>query len=133
MGEFLKIRDLKMVDVRKYDGVENGKEAWTFLGYDIVSFDEEGKAVSILAAEETKYDVLKKVYSEEFKRDFYDHSGISIGDIRVKVVENENTQEAFIGRLPVTTKSKIRERLDKQAGFYFLHYQPVKVKKIGSK
>ena len=65
MGDFLEIfyvKDLKMVDVRKYEGLENGKHAWTFLGYDIVMQDKEGKAVSILASEETKYDFLKKMY-----------------------------------------------------------------------
>lgn len=132
MGEFLKTRDLKMVDVRKYEGVQDGMEAWTFLGYDIVSFDEEGKAVSVVASEETKYDVLKKAFSKEFNREYYDHSGLNIGDVRVKVIENENTKTAFVGSLPRVTRGTILAKIEKQPGFYFLHHhENAKVKKIG--
>ena len=137
MGDLLKTRDLKMVDIRKYDGVQDGMNAWTFLGYDIVSFDAEGKAVSVLADEETKYDVLKPTYSEKHKREVLDHAGIIVGDIRAKVVDNRRVEESFLGELPYTTKENIQERLDRQKGFYFLHYNDeiknAKVKSIGSK
>ena len=137
MGELLRTRNLKMVDVRKYDGVQDGMNAWTFLGYDIVSFDAEGKAVSVLAEEETSYDVLRPTYSENHKREVLDHTGILVGDIRVKVVENANLEESFLGVLPFTTKKDIQKRLDRQKGFYFLHYNDelknAKVKSIGTK
>ena len=137
MGDLLKTRNLKMVDIRKYDGVQDGMNAWTFLGYDIVSFDDEGKAVSVLADEETKYDVLKTTYSEKHKREVLDHAGIIVGDIRAKVVDNRRVEESFLGELPYTTKKNIQERLDRQKGFYFLHYNDeiknAKVKSIGSK
>ena len=137
MGDLLKTRNLKMVDIRKYDGVQDGMNAWTFLGYDIVSFDDEGKAVSVLADEETKYDVLKPTYSEKHKREVLDHAGIIVGDIRAKVVDNRRVEESFLGELPYTTKENIQERLDRQKGFYFLHYNDeiknAKVKSIGSK
>lgn len=137
MGDLLKTRDLKMVDIRKYDGVQDGMNAWTFLGYDIVSFDAEGKAVSVLADEETKYDVLRPTYSEKHKREVLDHAGIIVGDIRAKVVDNRRVEESFLGELPYTTKENIQERLDRQKGFYFLHYNDeiknAKVKSIGSK
>ena len=137
MGDLLKTRNLKMVDIRKYDGVQDGMNAWTFLGYDIVSFDDEGKAVSVLADEETKYDVLKPTYSEKHKREVLDHAGIIVGDIRAKVVDNRRVEESFLGELPYTTKENIQERLDRQKGFYFLHYndeiKSAKVKSIGSK
>ena len=137
MGELLRTKSLRMVDVRKYDGVQDGMQAWTFLGYDIVSFDEEGKAVSVLADEETKYDVLKPTYSEVHKREVLDHSGILVGDIRAKVVENRRVEESFLGEFSYTSKEKIQERLDLQKGFYFLHYndeiKSAKVKSLGSK
>ena len=137
MGDLLKTRNLKMVDIRKYDGVQDGMNAWTFLGYDIVSFDAEGKAVSVLADEETKYDVLRPTYSEKHKREVLDHAGIIVGDIRAKVVDNRRVEESFLGELPYTTKENIQERLDRQKGFYFLHYNDeiknAKVKSIGSK
>ena len=137
MGDLLKTRNLKMVDIRKYDGVQDGMNAWTFLGYDIVSFDAEGKAVSVLADEETKYDVLSPTYSEKHKREVLDHAGIIVGDIRAKVVDNRRVEESFLGELPYTTKENIQERLDRQKGFYFLHYNDeiknAKVKSIGSK
>ena len=137
MGDLLKTRNLKMVDIRKYDGVQDGMNAWTFLGYDIVSFDDEGKAVSVLADEETKYDVLRPTYSEKHKREVLDHAGIIVGDIRAKVVDNRRVEESFLGELPYTTKENIQERLDRQKGFYFLHYndeiKSAKVKSIGSK
>ena len=137
MGDLLKTRNLKMVDIRKYDGVQDGMNAWTFLGYDIVSFDAEGKAVSVLADEETKYDVLRPTYSEKHKREVLDHAGIIVGDIRAKVVDNRRVEESFLGELPYTTKKNIQERLDRQKGFYFLHYNDeiknAKGKSIGSK
>lgn len=137
MGDLLKTRNLKMVDIRKYDGVQDGMNAWTFLGYDIVSFDAEGKAVSVLADEETKYDVLKPTYSEKHKCEVLNHAGIIVGDIRAKVVDNRRVEESFLGELPYTTKENIQERLDRQKGFYFLHYndeiKSAKVKSIGSK
>lgn len=137
MGELLRTKNLRMVDVRKYDGVQDGMQAWTFLGYDIVSFDEDGKAISVLADEETKYDVLKPTYSEVYKREVLDHSGILVGDIRVKVVENRRVEESFLGEFSYTSKEKIQERLDRQKGFYFLHYndeiKSAKVKSLGSK
>ena len=137
MGDLLKTRNLKMVDIRKYDGVQDGMNAWTFLGYDIVSFDAEGKAVSVLADEETKYDVLSPTYSEKHKREVLDYAGIIVGDIRAKVVDNRRVEESFLGELPYTTKKDIQERLDRQKGFYFLHYNDeiknAKVKSIGSK
>ena len=131
MGEILKVRDLKMVDVRKYEGVQDGMEAWTFLGYDIVSFDEEGKAVSVVAEEETKYDVLKKAFSKQFNREYYDHSGLAIGDVRAKVVEDSRTVAAFIWNVPRVTRDDILAKIDKQPGFYFLHHNDdTKVKKM---
>lgn len=137
MGELLRTRNLKMVDVRKYDGVQDGMNAWTFLGYDIVSFDAEGKAVSVLAEEETSYDVLRPTYSETYKREVLDHTGILVGDIRVKVVDNRRVEESFLGEFPYTSKEKIQKRLDRQKGFYFLHYNDelknAKVKSFGSK
>jgi len=137
MGDKLEVRKLRMVDIRKYDGVQDGMEAWTFLGYDIVSFDEDGKAVSALANEETKYDVLKASYSEKYKREVIDHSGIMIGEVRAKVVDNRKVEAAFLGDVPFTTKEEIQGRLDRQKGFYFLHYnddlKQAKVKSIGSR
>lgn len=140
MGDFLEIfyvKDLKMVDVRKYDGVENGRYAWTFLGYDIVATDKEGRAVSILADEETKYDFLQKLETTKGVKgiDYYDHEGINVGDIRVKPVDN--TRLEIFGRLPVVSKSAIKSWIDRRPGFSFLHYKPVKgtgnVKSLGSK
>ena len=110
MGDLLKTRNLKMVDIRKYDGVQDGMNAWTFLGYDIVSFDAEGKAVSVLADEETKYDVLSPTYSEKHKREVLDHAGIIVGDIRAKVVDNRRVEESFLGELPYTTKKDIQDK-----------------------
>ena len=137
MGDLLNTRSLRMVDVRKYDGVQDGMNAWTFLGYDIVSFDAEGKAVSVLAEEETSYDVLSPTYSETYKREVLDHTGILVGDIRVKVVDNRRVEESFLGEFPYTSKEKIQKRLDRQKGFYFLHYNDelknAKVKSIGTK
>jgi len=137
MGEIFRTKDLELVDVRKYDGVQDGMEAWIFLGYDIVSFDAEGKAVSVVALEETKYDVLKKVFSEKFNRHYYNHSNLNVGDVRVKVVENANTKSAFIGSLPIVTKAKILEKIEEQPEFYFLHHEVIKetgkVKSLGSK
>ena len=140
MGDFLEIfyvKDLKMVDVRKYEGLENGKHAWTFLGYDIVMQDKEGKAVSILASEETKYDFLKKIDNPAGVKgiDYFDHEGINIGDVRVKPVINDRIE--IFGRLPLVSKSAIKSWVDKRPGFSFLHYKPVKemgnVKSLGSK
>lgn len=140
MGDFLEIfyvKDLKMVDVRKYDGVENGRHAWTFLGYDIVATDKEGRAVSILAEEETKYDFLQKLETTKGVKgiDYYDHEGINVGDIRVKPIENDRIE--IFGRLPVVSKSAIKSWIDRRPGFSFLHYKPVKetgkVKSLGNK
>ena len=140
MGEFLEIfyvKDLKMVDVRKYDGLESGKHAWTFLGYDIVVQDKEGKAVSILASEETKYEFLNKVDNPNGVNgiDYFDHDGINVGDVRVKPVDNDRIE--IFGRLPLVSKSAIKSWIDKRPGFSFLHYKPaneqVKVKSLSSK
>lgn len=137
MGELLRVKNLRMVDIRKYDGVQDGMEAWIFLGYDIVSFDKEGKAVSVLASEETKYDVLKEEYNAKYGREVIDHSGIEIGKIMAKPVNNRNVEEVFLGEIPMTTKKEIQRRLDRQKGFYFLHYnddlKQAKVKSLGSR
>lgn len=129
MGEFLEIynaRDLKMVDVRRYEGIESGKHAWTFLGYDVVSTDKDGKAVSILAQEEVKYDYLKKVDNPDGIKgiDYFDHSDISVGDIRVRTIDAERLE--IFGRFPVVSKSAIKTWIDKRPGFSFLHYKSVK-------
>ena len=66
-----------------------------------------------------------------------DHIGIEIGDVRVKVVDNNHVEESFLGSLLLTTKNGIQKRLSGQKEFYFLHYNDelknVKVKSIGTK
>jgi hypothetical protein len=37
---------LRLVDVRKYNGVEDGMQSWTFLGYDVVTKELNGKTIT---------------------------------------------------------------------------------------
>lgn len=127
MGDYFdlyNVRDLKMVDVRKYCGIEDGRHAWIFLGYDVVKTNKEGKAVSIFSSEETEYDYLLLNRDEERNREYYDHDGVAVGDVRVKVIDNPYLE--VFGKMPVTSKANIKSWIDKHPGFYFLHYQPVK-------
>ena len=40
MRELYDVVNLRLVDVRKYNGVEDGCQSWTFLGYDVVKLDK---------------------------------------------------------------------------------------------
>ena len=99
--------------------------------------DKEGKAVSILASEETKYDFLKKIDNPAGVKgiDYFDHEGINIGEVRVKPVINDRIE--IFGRLQLVSKSAIKSWVDKRPGFSFLHYKPVKetgkIKSLNSK
>ena len=132
--ELYDVVNLRFLDVRKYNGVEDGLNSWTFLGYDVVKVDKDGSATSILAEEETCYEFLKPLNGDK-ECGIYDHDGILVGDIRIKVIERDSLN--IFGRLPVVSKAHIKSWIDKRPGFSFLHYQPkkesVKVKKLGEK
>ena len=132
--ELYDVVNLKLVDVRKYNGVEDGLNSWTFLGYDVVKVDREGNATSILAEEETCYEFLKPLNGDK-ESGIYDHNGILVGDVRVKLIERPSLD--IFGRLPVVSKAHIKNWIDKRPGFSFLHYKPKKenskVKKLGEK
>lgn len=133
MKELYDVVNLRLVDVRKYNGVEDGHQSWTFLGYDVVKLDNVFSATSILAEEETKYGVLMPMDNEKYPG-LFDHEGLEIGDIRVKIIDRP--QLGIFGMLPVVSKDKIKKWIDKRPGFYFLHYHPQeenKVKKLGEK
>ena len=122
---------LRLVDVRKYNGVEDGMQSWTFLGYDVVKVLENGDAVSILAKDEIGYKFLKPI-SDEKDCPFFDHSGINLGDIRIKVIDN--TQDDVLGNKPFVSSRRIKKWIDNNTQFYFLNYQykeNAKVKKLG--
>ena len=125
--------NLRFVDVRKYNGVEDGCHSWTFLGYDVVELDKMGKAKSILAEDETCYDILKPIDGNE-KLGLYDHKGILNGDVRIKVIDRP--QLGIFGNSLVVDEENIKEWIKKRPEFYFLHYQQQeqgKVKKLGEK
>ena len=124
---------LRLVDVRKYNGVEDGMQSWTFLGYDVVKVLENGDAVSILAEDKTDYKFLKPI-NDEKDCPFFDHSGLNLGDIRIKIIEN--TQDDVLGNKPFVSMRRIKKWIEANPNFYFLNYQykeSVKVKKLGEK
>jgi hypothetical protein len=133
MRELYDVVNLRLVDVRKYNGVEDGCQSWTFLGYDVVKLDNAFSTTSILAEEETKYEVLRPMDKDKYPG-YFDHEGLVVGDIRVKIVDRHRLE--IFGMLPVVSKENIKKWIDKRPGFYFLHYHPQeenKVKKIGEK
>ena len=69
-----------LVTIRKYDGVENGAQAWTFLSYAIVKDLEDNKAVCY-RNENIEYEYIKAI--EPHNNGFYDYSDVNIGDIRI--------------------------------------------------
>ncbi len=84
MGLYFR-KEVDLVEVRRYCGVEDGRNAWEFLGYDFILKEKDGKnGISILASEPTKYQYLP-IISDRNKRGcgLYDHSGVEVGDIRV--------------------------------------------------
>jgi hypothetical protein len=126
--KFYNVSDLKVVDVRKYNGIEDGSYSWTFLGYDVVKVGLDGKANSIFEDVIEEYDFLKPIKDSKYIC-FYDHSGILIGDIRVKEVEH--LQKDLFGILPCVSKNHIQNWINKNPNYEFLHYKPnAKVKKL---
>ena len=94
---------------------------------------ENGDACSILAQDNLEYKFLKPI-SLEKDCPFFDHSGIKIGDIRVKVIDN--AEKDILGNNPLVSMKRIKKNIEAKKEFYFLHYQAKeqgKVKKLGEK
>lgn len=149
MGDFFtlfNVKDLNLVEVRSYCGIEGNQHAWIFLGYDVVRTDENGKAISVLAKENKEYDYLKKInFDDEENRkkyvvktnfndismDYYDHDGLVEGDIRVKVVEN--ARERVFGKKPIVSVYDIKRNIEKNSNLYFLHQSKKESAKVKEK
>ena len=114
--EIFETANLRLVDVRKYNGVEDGYQSWTFLGYDVVKVLENGEACSILAQDNLEYKFLKPI-SLEKDCPFFDHSGIKIGDIRVKVIDN--AEKDILGNNPLVSMKRIKKNIEAKKEFYF--------------
>ena len=56
--ELYDVVNLRFVDVRKYNGVEDGLNSWTFLGYDVVKVDRNGKATRTTKSKSSKNTTL---------------------------------------------------------------------------
>ena len=126
--EFYNTSVLKVVDVRKYNGIEDGAHSWTFLGYDVVKVELDGKANSIFGDGNEDYEFLKMMTEEKYCG-FYDHRLILVGDIRIKEVEH--LQKDVFGILPFVSKNHIQNWINKNPNYEFLYYKPnVKVKKL---
>ena len=132
MKELYAVSNLNMVEIRRYNGIEHGHQSWTFLGYDVVKINYMFNATSILADDEKTYEVLRPL-DKEGSTGLYDHEGILIGDVRVKVIDD--SQLGIFGRLPYVSKKSIEKWIDKRPDFYFPNYQSEKgkVKKLGQK
>lgn len=133
MGDYFnlyRVEDLKLVDVRKYCGVEDGRHAWIFLGYDVVRTGENGQAISILTDDVKEYDYLKLTHDER-NRQYYDHTNIVSGDVRVK--EHDGEALGIFGKGTVVSRAHIKTWIDEHSDFYFLNYSPAENEKVKSK
>jgi len=114
--------DLDVVDIRKYVGVQDGFETWILLGFDVVLTNDEGKAFSIFS-DEVSYEYLKKIYVDSRKRDFYDHRGLEIGDVRAKVLDKHKI--GIFGNSQLVSDIDIKAWISEHPGFHFLNYEKV--------
>ena len=122
---------LRLVDVRKYNGVEDGMQSWIFLGCDVVKVLENGDAISILAEDKICYKFLKPINDEKYCA-FFDHSGLNLGDIRIKVIDN--VKDDIWGNKPFVSLRRIKKWIEANPDLHFLNYQYIenaKVKKLG--
>lgn len=98
-------KELEMVEVRKYSGVEDNKHAWIFLGYDFVKKEKNGKARSILAKDDVEYDYLPRIANKEDRHyGLYDHDAILEGDVRVVT----SSIGRFLNDMPVVSTRVLR-------------------------
>ncbi len=124
---------IKMVGVRTYEGEQDGKYVWTFLGYDFVKEDEKGKTISALADERVEYEYLPIIGDEDrLHFGMFCHNDLNVGDIRIV---NCSAMALEILKKPIILKKSLIDWIDRNPDYYFLYHQPEKnkVKTIGSK
>ena len=145
MGDFLtffKVKDLNLVEVREYCGIDGNQYVWTFLGYDVVRTDESGKAVSVISDDNIEYDYLEKINLEDEKNkekysiksydiDYYNHDGLLEGDVRAKVVDI--ARERVLGKNMFVSLYDIKRNIDKNSTLYFLHQSNKECVKVKEK
>ena len=88
-------KDLRLVQIRKYNGIEEGMHSWTFYTYDFARVGKDGKLVSVLAPENVEYDnFVDYVFHEKKNHNFINHSKVNVGEVKV-VVFNDRNAEMF--------------------------------------
>lgn len=130
MGLYFR-KEIDMVEVRRYCGVEDGRNAWEFLGYDFILKEKNGKkGTSILALEPTKYQYLP-IISDPNRRGFglYDHSGVKVGDIRV--VSSSIGLHLF--EHPIVSSEGLRKWAENSTYSFVHQKEKIKVKILSSK
>lgn len=82
-------KDLRLIQIRKYNGIEDGMHSWTFCAYDFARVDKDGKLISVLASENVEYDnFVEYVFDEDKKRKFINHGKVNVGEVKVVVVND---------------------------------------------